>query len=86
MLVLPMYSQFPIGPGWCYIHRDGVEQCQRGGLLHFGEYEGRLPPGPGYHASSQKLLELCMTVSLHCRTMMYVVELRNIFGPLIIGS
>ena len=86
MLFLPMYSQFPIGPGWCYIHRDGVEQCQRGGLLHFREYEGRLPPGPGYHASSQKLLELCMTVSLHCRTMMYVVELWNIFGPFIIGS
>ena len=58
--------QYPIGPGWCYIHRDGVKQCKMGGLLQFREYEGRLPPGPGYRAPFKKLLELCMAVSLQC--------------------
>ena len=54
---LGVFSKFPIGPRWCYIHRDGVEECKRGTLLHFQEYEGRLP-AEVYQTS--KFYELCM--------------------------
>ena len=32
-------------------------ECKRGTLLHFQEFEGRVPPGPGLR--KLKLYELC---------------------------
>ncbi|CAI8016455.1 hypothetical protein GBAR_LOCUS10095 [Geodia barretti] len=49
---------YPIGPGWCYIHRDGVEQCENGSLLKFRPYQGRLPPAPGQISLGSILREL----------------------------
>ena len=59
-------GQYPIGPGWCYIHREGVEQCVTGGSLQFSIYKGRIPLRPG-DSKSRILHELCMTVSLLVR-------------------
>jgi hypothetical protein len=55
VLVSQLYS---IGPGWCYIHRDGVEQCENGSLLKFRPYQGRLPPAPGQISPTVILREL----------------------------
>jgi hypothetical protein len=55
---------YPIGPGWCYIHRDGVEQCENGSLLKFRPYRGRLPPAPGQISLGSILRELYIAVSV----------------------
>ena len=58
---IEIYSQYPRGPGWCYIHRDGIAQCPS---LEFKQYEGNIPVGPGEARELQDgYFELCISVS-----------------------
>ena len=55
-------SQYPVGPGCCYIHHDGLAQCS---FLEFRQYDGYIPLGPGEprQSRSQEKFVLCSYVS-----------------------
>ena len=55
-------SQYPVGPGCCYIHHDGLAQCS---FLEFRQYDGYIPLGPGEPrlSRSQEYFWLCSCVS-----------------------
>ena len=63
MMFITATHQYPIGPRWCYIHRDGVDRCENGLLLKFRPYEGRLPLSPGQISSNSVLREAYITVN-----------------------
>ena len=55
-----MCTQYPRGPGWCFISHDGLAQNP---LLEFKEYgENIMPVGPGEPRELQDgYFELCIS-------------------------
>lgn len=54
--------QISLGPGWCYVHKHGLEECEEGARLKFELYEGCQPMRPGKPRQKQSLYALTKDV------------------------
>lgn len=56
-------SQYPVGPGCCYIHHDGLAQCS---FLEFRQHDGYIPLGPGKPRLSRSQEYFVLSICVSC--------------------